>query len=430
MNNHRLGFIELAEGVRPRHVLCYLFAAFISIGLFTYASALTPYIFDVNLQVPKQDQGSVSGSLQTAQEIILIAVIGLWGALSDRIGRRPVYIVGFLVLGLGYAVYPFVTSVTELHGARLILGIGMAATSAMLATLAADYPVESSRGKLIGVSFVLNGVGSVLFFLVLTRLPEMFQGRGVEPLWAGRYSLLFVAGVAVLGAIVMLGLKGGRPAQTSERLPLLKLLSEGLGAARNPRIMLSYSSAFTARGDMVLIALFLSLWVVQTATAAGADAAEAAKVAGMVVGITQVAALLWAMFFGWLADRIDRATVCIIAFAIAALGYGWTGSLPDVTATSAIPALVIMGMGQASVILACTVLLGQEAPPERRGSVFGVQGLVGALGIMAISVFGGQAFDAIGPGSPFVIMALANIVLVVWSILVRARTQPRVAEPA
>ena len=57
----RLGPILLAEGVRRRHALCYLFAAFVSIGLFTYLTALSPYVFRVNLAIPEAEQGRLSG---------------------------------------------------------------------------------------------------------------------------------------------------------------------------------------------------------------------------------------------------------------------------------------------------------------------------------------------------------------------------------
>jgi NADH:ubiquinone oxidoreductase subunit H len=79
----------------------------------------------------------------------------------------------------------------------------------------------------------------------------------------------------------------------------------------------------------------------------------------------------------------------------------------------------MLGIGQASGILASQVLIGQEAPGAIRGAVIGMVGFFGALGILAISKFGGWAFDAWMPGGPFVIMAAANAVLLVFAIWVR-----------
>jgi MFS family permease len=415
----RLGPILLAEGVRRRHALCYLFAAFVSIGLFTYLTALSPYVFRVNLAIPEAEQGRLSGQLQFWQEIVLLAVIGGWGALSDRVGRRAVYVAGFLVLALAYALYPFADSSATLLAYRLVFAVGVAATSAMLATVIGDYPLERTRGRFVGLAFFLNGLGSVLFFVVMTRLPTFYAGAGADELWAGRYAYLTVAGIALLAALVMLGLKPGLPVAQPRRPSLGRLLREGVMAARNPRIALAYGSAFTARADMSMVALFLVLWAMQSAGAAGANAAQATARAGVVVAVSQATALVAAPLIGWLGDRVDRVVLMMIAFGFAAVGYGWVGLTDDILAPAAIPALVLLGVGQSGTILASTVLMGQEARADIRGSVFGVQSFCGGLGILAISAIGGRLYDAEGPGSPFLLIAVLNLLVLVWSLWVK-----------
>lgn len=421
MNNAQKSFgpIGLAPGVVARHVLAFLFASFISIGLFTYFSALTPYVLQVNLGLPEAEHGRVSGTLQFWQEIVLLATIGVWGALSDRIGRRAVYIAGFVLMGVGYALYAFATSIGELLVYRMILGAGIAATAAMLTTIIGDYPVESSRGKLTGFSFFLNGVGSVIFFLGLTKLPLLYENNGADHLWAGRYAYLTVAALSGLAALIMIALKPGRPDVHAPKLPLTQLIRDGLIAGRQPKIALCYASAFAARADMVVITLFITLWAAQSGTMTGMSAPEAAAKGGMVVGVAMAAALVWSPIFGFIGDRFDRVTLLIGAFVLAVLGYGWVGSIDDPTALSAIPALVLLGVGQSSTVLASTLLLGQEAPQEIRGSVFGLQAFFGAVGILAISAGGGQLFDRVGPQSPFAAMAIANGVVLMWAIAVR-----------
>lgn len=426
----RLGPLLLAEGVRRRHALAYLFAAFVSIGLFTYLTALSPYVFRINLAIPESEQGRLSGQLQFWQEIVLLAVIGGCGALSDRVGRRTVYVAGFAVLALAYALYPFAGSTASLMAYRLVFALGVAATSAMLATIAGDYPLERARGRFVGTSFFLNGLGSVLFFVGLTRLPNVFAGGGADPLWAGRYAYLAVAGIALLAALVMLGLKPGLPVARASRPSLGQLLREGVLAARNPRIALAYGSAFTARADMSMVTLFLGLWAVQAATAAGASAAQATARAGAVIGISQATALVSAPLIGWLGDRVDRVVLMIIAFGLAALGYGWVGLTADVLAPAAIPALVLLGIGQSSTILASTVLMGQEARAEIRGSVFGVQSFCGGLGILAISAIGGWLYDAEGPGSPFALIAMLNLLVLAWAAWVKRSGAPAATSTA
>ncbi len=400
-------------------MLCYLVAPFVSIGLFTYFSALTPYILQVNLGLATSEHGRISGELQFWQEIVLLGTVGLWGVISDRIGRRSVFVAGFVALTAGYALYAFATSVEELLCFRLIIAAGIAAIVAMLSTIIADYPDDLSRGKLTGISFFLNGIGSAIFFLGLTKLPLFFEGRGADQVWAGRYAYLTAALIALVAAVMMLGLKPGRPDAHAPRLPLPRLLVEGLTAARRPRVALCYAGAFAARADMVIITIFITLWVVQSGATEGMTAPQATARAGMVVGISQVSALLWSPAFGFIGDRLDRVTIVIIGFLLAVLGYGWVGMIDDPTAAASIPAMVLLGVGQTSAVLSCTLLLGQEAPPHIRGSVFGLQGICGALGILAISVGGGRLFDTVGPHAPFATMAVVNGMILLWAVAVR-----------
>jgi MFS family permease len=422
------GPIKLSPGVTPRHVLCYLFAAGISIGMFTYLMSLTPYILTVNLGIPEDQHGRLIGNLQFLQEIIVIGSIGWWGAMSDRYGRRAIYIIGWLLMAFAYAIYSFATSVAELFVYRVAFAIAVAATTTNLSAVLADYPLEESRGKMVGISFVLNGLGAVAFFAGLNRLPAIFQKQGMNELWAGHSAYLLVAMLAFVAAIVMLGLKPGRPAGVSPKTPVLTLIREGLAAACNKRIGLAYLGGFAARADMAIVTLFLVLWVVQASNAAGLTPAEAQARAGMFVGISSLTAVLWAPIFGIIADRVDRLTLNTAAFALAAFGYGWLGLLSDVTSfASTIPALICVGIGQSSTALAATVLLGQEAPLQYRGSVFGVQSFFGAIGILAISSGGGQLFDLLGPGTPFLAVAVANGLVFVAALALRGVEQRKPA---
>jgi MFS family permease len=428
---HKLGPIELNPGVRPRHVFCYLFAALISIGVYTYLVALTPYVLSVNLGLPESEHGRISGDLQFWQEIVLLGSLGIWGALSDRFGRRLTYFAGFLFLFAAYASYAFATTPTALIGYRLVFALGVAGTTTNLAAILADYAQNDSRGKLTGIAFFLNGIGSVAFFIGLTRLPDVFAGRGVDELWAGRYAYLIVAGIALTAALVMLGLKPGRPGDDDDKTPVLRLLSEGLGAARNARISLAYLSAFAARADMAVVTLFLTLWVVQAATLESDTPAEATARAGMIVGMAQLSAVVWAPIFGIIGDKLDRLSLLVLAFLIATLGYGWVASLDNVLAPSSIPALLTLGAGLASGQLASTVLLAEEAPEQFRGSCYGVQAFCGALGILALSAGGGRLFDALGPNAPFIAIALANGFVLFCAALRRATELRRtVSQPA
>jgi MFS family permease len=416
------GPVRLQPGVTTRHVVCYLYAATISIALFTYLMSLTPYILTVNLGIPKEEHGRVIGNLQFLQEIVVIVSIGWWGALSDRFGRRAIYILGFLIMAFAYGIYAFATSLPQLFMFRVVFALAIASTTTSLAAILADYPMNESRGKMTGIAFFLNGLGAAASFGALSQLPSVYQGQGIDEIWAVRYAYLTVAAIAFSGSIVMAGLRPGRPPGVKPKTPILKLLREGIAAARIPRVSISYLAAFAARADMAIVTLFMVLWVVQAGGEAGMTAAEAQGKAGLMVAVYSMAALVWAPVCGIVADKIDRLTLTVIAFTLAAIGYGWLGMSGDVLSFAGmIPALIMAGIGQSSTAMSITVLLGEACPEDIRGSVFGVQSFFGAVGILAISWGGGQLFDLVEPGAPFIAVAVANALVFLVALVQRSK---------
>ncbi|MCK6371588.1 MAG: MFS transporter, partial [Gammaproteobacteria bacterium] len=84
-------------------------------------------------------------------------------------------------------------------------------------------------------------------------------------------------------------------------------------------------------------------------------------------------------------------------------------------------AAMVAGIGEASAVVSAGVLIGQEAPAAVRGTVIGTFGLSGALGIICLTYAGGQVFDDIGPGAPFVMMGAVNLLVFACALLVRRR---------
>ena len=122
-------------------------AAFFSIGLLTLVGNLRPYLFNSMLAIPDDIQGRVSAGMDVVSEIPALLLSGLVGAASDKLGRRAIYAMGFLILAVGYFLFPFVADDWTLYGMVFITACGASLVSAMLSTVIADYPRETSRGQ-------------------------------------------------------------------------------------------------------------------------------------------------------------------------------------------------------------------------------------------------------------------------------------------
>ena len=108
--------------------------------------------------------------------------------------------------------------------------------------------------------------------------------------------------------------------------------------------------------------------------------------------------------------------------ALAVNGYGAIGLTPNSTSAAAIPALVMVGLGEFSAIMAGQALVAQEAPVDNRGPVLGLFAFCGAAGLLFLSLVGGRLFDSIGPGAPFLLVAGVNGIVLFLAIYVRRKT--------
>lgn len=417
----RFGFIGLEPGVTARHMWVLLYAAFVSIGLATFDAFGTPYVLSENVGVPIAEQGAVAGRLNVYTEILLLMVFTPFGVLSDRIGRRAVYAFGFVCLGIGYALFPYATSISELALIRIFYTLGLAGVTGMLATVIADYTIADHRGRMVGLTGVMNGLGIVISALLLAKLPSVFVGMGYSNYQGGQFTLSIVAGLCVLSALIVgRGLKPGLPTLKSERRSPRQLFRAAIAAAtENPRIAVAYASAFVARGDLVIVGTFLVLWGKVVAIESGMETAAAVEAGRIPFVIAQGAALLGAIATIFLIDRMNRMTALACCMGLAAFAYINLLFVSNPLDSANIPFFIILGLGQIAAFLGSTTLIGKEAPLAERGAVIGAFSVAGALGILLTSGVGGTLFDAIDPRAPFVLLGVMNLLVMASALYVR-----------
>ncbi len=416
----RLFFIWLAPGITRRNALAYLFAAVFSVCLLAFLSFIQPYTLNVNLGIPEDQQGRATLLLGVLNEVITLLLVGPFGALSDKVGRRPVFVLGFLWIGAGFAVIPFSQTFAQLVVTTMFWAVGASAIGAMLATVLADTPQERSRGALVGLSGICQGLGVLLAVFLLSRLPQAYSLQGFDPVAAGRLTYWTATALCLLTAFVCyFGLKREPLAAAAARESVRHLLREGGAAASNRRILLGYLVNFIARADIAVIGTYFSLRLTQAGLERGFAAGEAIARAGIISGVAQLAALLWAIVFLALSDRMDRVSVVIAAMALAFVGYTWVGLTQDPLSPIIYAAAIMMGIGEMSAILSGQLLLGQEAPLRIRGSVFGLAGIFGSVGILTANLLGGWLYDVWTKAAPFFVIGACNLLILGFAVYVR-----------
>ncbi len=422
----KFGPVWLSPGVSVGNMWTLLYAAFFTIGLLTFIGIGTPYVLNAVLKIPQDEQGVVSGNLVFWTEITSILMFGPVGVMADRFGRKALFTAGFALMGVGYALYPHAATLGELTIFRIIYALGVATSTGALATVVTDYPQEATRGKAVAIVGLMNGLGVAILNSVLGSVPKRLSAAGFDDTTAGNYTHFIVAVLCFIAAIVVaIGLKGGTPVKAADRPPMMQIVRSAFRAASNPRIALSYSAAFIARGDLVILGTFLTLWATQAGVARGMDFPEASKAGTRVFVIAQSAALLWIGAVVLLIDRANRVTALAVCMALAAAGYLGMGFVTSPLERIDLPLIMLLGVGQISAFLGSQALIGQEAPILERGAVIGGFNTSGAVGILFCSTIGGYLFDGVSPNAPFIFIGTLNGLVSLFALIVRWKSPGR-----
>jgi MFS family permease len=213
------------------------------------------------------------------------------------------------------------------------------------------------------------------------------------------------------------GLKSGAPAQLEKKDGFLASLKIALKAGKRLRVALAYTAAIVARGDMAVLSTFFVLWLTQVGVNAGMDTAAAASRGLLFYILIQVFALCWLPILGLILDRVDRVLGLAIAMLLAGIGYLSLFLLDDPLGPMMWVCAVLVGIGEMSANLASLTLIGSEAPVKGRGAVIGLFSLCGAIGILIVAKVGGTLSATYGPVAPFMLVACANVAVLVLAVL-------------
>ncbi|KAI9151086.1 hypothetical protein H9P43_009701 [Blastocladiella emersonii ATCC 22665] len=328
-----LGVLYLHPSFSPANFAVFLVATLLTVCMFVFLSSGTTFVLSEILGL-QSGEGDAAGGLAFYDEILSMAMVLLWGSVSDLVGRRAVYAVGFATMGAGLIVYPLATNLyPQLLLARLLFAVGAAACSCMLTAVLADC-AGKLRGRISGLVGLMSGLGALVGVFVLLPLPTSFEKKGT-PLGRGvQYTFAIAGGVSIVfgGIFYLLASKhfGARTTEADataaeeERTPLLSRLAaqikHGAVAAKDLRIMAAYAAGFAARGNTVIITTFIPLWINKyyienglcqisgldpnNETAIKASCRIAFTRSSIIGGVTQTFALIGAPLWGILMDKL------------------------------------------------------------------------------------------------------------------------------
>ena len=305
------------------------------------------------------------------------------GALSDWLGKRKLLaVIGYGLAAFTKPIFPLAPSVSWLVAARFIDRIGKGIRGAPRDALVADIAPAHLRGASFGLRQSLDTVGAFVG-------PALAVGL----MWLTSNNFQAVFWVAVIPAFLAVGLLFFAVQEPERPLGLRKVQSP-FSLAELKRLGLAY---WWVVGIAVVFSLarFSEAFLILRAQAVGLPV----MLAPMVLVLMNVVYALAAYPAGVLSDHANRTTILGMGFGLlvaADLVFAFTKGLAGVATGVALWGL---HMGFTQGLLA--TLVADTAPPELRGTAYGIFNLMCGLATLVASVLAGALWDSVGPQSTF-----------------------------
>jgi MFS family permease len=322
------------------------------------------------------------------------------GALSDWLGKRKL----LAALGYGLAsftkpIFPLAASIEWLIAARFIDRIGKGIRGAPRDALVADIAPPDLRGASFGLRQSLDTVGAFLGPLFAIGLMWLTADHFQAVFWIAVIPAFLSVGLIVVGVK-----EPDRPKeQRRARMPLHRDELRRLGATY--WWVVAVAAVFT-------LARFSEAFLILRAQSIGFSVTAIP----VVLVVMSLAYSLSAYPVGVLSDRVNRTTLLAIGLVLLLGADLALAFASDIIWVGAGVVLWGLHMGFTQGLLA--TLIAESAPPELRGTAFGVFNLVTGIALLVASVVAGALWDMTGPwgtflaGAAFTMMTLAGLFIV------------------
>jgi MFS family permease len=338
----------------------------------------------------------------------------LSGSVSDRIGRKKVYLFGMYAASALSIAIGAAWSFLSLFVLRDLLGLGDGVSLTTGQGTIAERTNQNRRALYQGIftgGYSLFGLALGAF--IITHLATAFGWRLVFP-------IIGVIGI-VMTSVMILIFPPDLPAsarQAAGRLAasaFFKDLKEILGTRGMPYATLAFTLGLAWLG---LNIAFYPLFLTQVRGFSLNDA-------GTILAIGAFIGLSGVLIIPAIADNVGRRPAAAIASGLAGVAF-LVFALVPLPPAGLVVALAVGGLGASGLNSLAGATMPSELVPLRRGAAIGICNLFAAtLGITLSPIIGGVLADRFGLLIP-VVLAAACELMIVPIVLAVPETAPRV----
>lgn len=347
-----------------------------------------------------------AGMAFSSQAITMALASPIWGALSDRYGRKVMLeraMFGGTVL---LCLMAFVRSAEELVLLRAVQGLITGTVSAANALVAGETPRER-----IGYAMGLLQVG---FWGGVAVGPLV--GGILADMWGFRAPFLVTGALLLLsGLLIWFGVHEQFNPVTSTAGQTQGFLSSWWELLRHPGIKITYMVRFAATVGQTLIQPIAPLFI-QSLLSPGAPVGT---FTGVTAGLASASSISSAIYLGRLGDRIGQRRVLRASLLAAALLYLFQSCV-----TSAWQLLVLQMLGGAAlggVIPTLSALLARYGRYGEEGNLYGLDNSISSAARAAAPMLGASIAMGLGLRATFT----ASGLLFLFSAVLASAALPR-----
>ena len=339
--------------------------------------------------------GLVEGIAESTALIVKI----FSGALSDHLGKRKwLAALGYGMGAFSKPLFAVAGSAGLVFGARFIDRIGKGIRGAPRDALVADVTPPALRGAAFGLRQALDTVGAFTGPLVAVALMLLWHDDFRAVFWVA-----VIPGMAAFALIVFAVREpAAAPVRQARPFPLSRAALAHL-PARYWQVVIA--------GAVLTLARFSEAFLVLRAQQAGLALA-------LIPLVLVVMNLVYAGFaypFGKLADRLPRQTLLLAGIVPLIAADLLLAHKADLLWLSA--GLVCWGVHMAATQGLLAAMVADTAPPELRGTAFGMFNLASGVSMLIASVLAGLLWDRFGAQATF--YAGAGLALLAMLLIVR-----------
>lgn len=206
-----------------------------------------------------------------------------------------------------------------------------------------------------------------------------------------------------------------------------ELMEEAKASLRIPEIANSYSAAFLARSDSILLSLYLVLWTYSFSDPSDRSDKvyeDSFKKSSMLSGIAYFTIMLTCIIYGFYYARKDysRSKIMIVMLVLAAVGSASLNFAKDPSSYMAITSMVVLGLGMSGLLSASLYLVNEYSTPESRGFITGLQTWFGVVGILFQTIIGAVLYEITRCG-PFDYFSCTCIIVLIVTLIAYRRNK-------